>query len=242
MKPILFNTEMVKAILEGRKTVTRRVIKNVDSEWNFEDLQINPSKSVTDKWGELYPKEVKGLYATFFSDDAPIEYPMYKSPYQVGDVLYVRETWNFGFFDSSDDPYNPGSWFEECSKAEKKYISCHYIYRADYTPKEEVEYGVEIKPGIYRMPWRPSLHMPKEAARIFLRVTDIKVERLQDIKESGARNEGFVNNVMLVNGKSARRNFFELWNSTVPKKDLAQYGWNANPWVWVIEFERIEKI
>ncbi len=96
------------------------------------------------------------------------------------------------------------------------------------------------------MPWRPSIHMPREAARIFLRVTDVRVERLQRICERGRRsahNEGFINDISLAEGtgKSATEHFSEFWDSTIKPKDRALYGWEANPWVWVIEFERISR-
>lgn len=88
--------------------------------------------------------------------------------------------------------------------------------------------------------WKPSIHMPKDAARIFLRVTNVRVERLQDITEVQAQYEG-CNSGMLTGPCTARGQFENLWNSTIKKSDLDRYGWNANPWVWVIEFERCEK-
>lgn len=95
--------------------------------------------------------------------------------------------------------------------------------------------------------WRPSIHMPKEAVRIWLKVTDVRVERLQDITDEQAKAEG----ANWKNGKNvgfeekmrrtAVERFAEIWNSTIKKSDLDRYGWDANPWVWVIEFERFEK-
>lgn len=202
MKPILFNTEMVKAILEGRKTTTRRVMK--------------PQP----------PHDIGNV------------------PYGVGDVLYVRETWNRGFFDSSDAEGDNFQWFEECHKTDGGYLDAisHYIYRADFTPEEEFEYGVEVKDGVYKMPWKPSLHMPKQAARIFLRVKSLRLQRLQDISADGIRREGLTSACVHAGDiEIARKEFALLWNSTIPKKNLEQYGWDANPWVYVIEFKRIEK-
>ena len=99
--------------------------------------------------------------------------------------------------------------------------------------------------------WHPSIHMPREAARIFLRVTGVRVERLQEITESGAKAEGAVKSYpytdpetgetafMLDEKGTYLSGFSQLWDSTIKPKDLAAYGWDANPWVWVIEFERI---
>lgn len=96
--------------------------------------------------------------------------------------------------------------------------------------------------------WHPSLHMPKEAARIFLRAKDVRVERLQDITPSGAVDEGAVKNPHYIKygGERCltlhsryRDEFAKLWDSTVKKADFDTYGWDANPWVWVIDFERI---
>lgn len=207
MKPILFNTEMVKAILKGRKTVTRRVIKGTRPSFVLTDLDTDPAVGITNKQGELIPKDVKGLYATFEADDSyPVEFPMFKSPYQVGDILYVRETWiesSFGYAYRASDYSTIEDWAEE-----------------------------EIK-------WKPSIFMPKEAARIFLRVTDVRAERLQDITPKQAGNEG-VSWETDNSGLFRRWQFHKLWDSTINKKDLDEYGWNANPWVWVIEFEKIQ--
>lgn len=234
MKPILFNTEMVRAILDGRKTVTRRVIKGARSIFNFLDLELDPAIGITDKWGELKPKDVKGLFANFEADDSyPIEYPMFKAPYQVGDILYIRETWR---------EYN-GKYFFKANE-----------------PKEYDDYKTNPK-------WKPSIHMPKEAARIFLKVTDVRVERLQDMTEDDVCSEGAEKLICscehmdysvvppepcfntgnackdCIIDHSYQELFGErVWNQTIKKKDLDRYGWKANPWVWVIEFERKMRI
>jgi hypothetical protein len=193
-KPILFNTEMVQAILEGRKTVTRRLVKPKykKDEGGF---QVCTNKATGERWIEKHDW-----------DEGSFDNPRYVNPpYQVGDILYVRETWN----------YSP-NWY--------------YCYKADAIPDDNHGY-------IGSIPWRPSIHMPKEAARIFLKVTDIRVERLQDITEEQAEKEGVKaygqNNC---SGTSARIAFAELWDSISETK----FEWRANPWVWVIEFERVE--
>jgi len=91
--------------------------------------------------------------------------------------------------------------------------------------------------------------MPKEAARIWLKVTDVKVERLQNITEDGSKAEGAIDNRGFIHSPdneydrihTAREHFIEIWNSTIKKSSLDRYGWDASPWVWVIEFERCEK-
>lgn len=191
MQSILFNTEMVQAILEGRKTVTRRKIK------------LDLGLADTDKNDKNYLKipNDQGDY-----HDA-VDY----CRYQVGDVLYVRETWQ----DISDNEGN-------------------YIYKAN-SNNGLVDIGFVNIP-IENIKWRPSIHMPKAAARIFLRVTDIRVERLKDITEEQAKKEGVeveTNN----SGIMYRCNFMDLWNSTIKKDDLFKYSWKANPWVYVIDFE-----
>lgn len=193
MKPILSNTEMVRSILEGRKTVTRRAIRPQP-----EGRPIRMTEN------SCYP----GCYAI---EGTP---RVIRPPYQPVDILYVRETWN-------------GDWCD------------HYIYKADGGSAKAAGYTAEPK-------WRPSIHMPREAARLFLRVTGVRVERLKDIDGHGILKEG------IDNGKSnpamgtrwenmQSMAFAELWNNTIKPSDRALYGWAANPWVWVIEFERISK-
>ena len=202
VKQILFNTEMVRAILDGRKSCTRRVIK-------FPVNRYTNNVPLADKVvvQELRCDKVNFLEEPFFS------YGM-NLPYQPGDILYVRETWYKGLE--------------------------RYMYRADYSDTEKFyRDGKEIE-----MKWHPSLHMPKDAARIFLRVTNVRVERLQDITVEDALAEGMDKYIRL-NGEldenSIITSFIGIWNSTIKKSDLDRYGWNANPWVWVIEFERCEK-
>lgn len=205
IKPILFNTEMVRAILDGRKTCTRRIVK---------------------------PQPTAHYGAQCI-----------KPPYQPGDILYVRETWErFECWNCEGDERG------NCPKEPKKSVldkTCGcYMYRAT----DEISGDAK---------WHPSIHMPKEAARIWLKVTDVRVERLQEITEEQACMEGtdpwdeacYENNGWhptfsdpdsggvpnMIEG------FHKLWNSTIKKSDIDRYGWNANPYVFVIEFERCEK-
>lgn len=200
IKPILFNAEMVRAILDGRKSCTRRMVRFLPGE--------NP------QWTG-YIRDGLMLY------NGRNEPCIMKAPYQPDDLLYVRETW-------CGLPVN-----------EAGHMRGHtiYYYKADG----------ELRPKGWRGTWHPSIHMPKEAARIWLKVTDVRVERLQDITDDGSKAEG----ANWKNGqnvgweekmkRTATERFAEIWNRTIKKSDLDRYGWEANPWVWVIEFERCEK-
>ena len=203
MKPILFNTDMVRAILEGRKTVTRRVIKDKDiiSAWDCES-DGTPIAFIDQETGDSHP-------------------PTFQCQYQPGDILYVRETWAYGYVDTTDFECRCNEcFFEELKAGTKKgsFLMPRYFYRTENLD------GLNVR-------WRPSIHMPKEAARLFLRVTDVRVERLQDIDDAGVVSEGM----------NIGDPFDELWDSTVKAADRDQYGWSANPLVWVIEFERVSK-
>lgn len=207
MKPILFNTEMVKALLDGRKTVTRRALKG-DAR---EHIQIDVDNSVI------------GIYDMFEGTVRPV---LDYAPYKPGDILYVRET------------YGTYSTFNGHS----------YAYKGDYIDFENSE---KAKKLVKR--WIPSIHMPKEAARIFLRVTDVRVERLQEIDVDGSIAEGawgggqpnlpfsFLYKEHPKASCNAVASFAHIWDSTIKPSDLPLYGWEASPWVWVIEFERISK-
>lgn len=218
MKPMLFNTEMVRAILAGRKSVTRRVIKEP---WHIEDEDVS---------------RVSGL-AMHRGTNVTHMMPYPDQPYRPGDILYVRETWcinSFGYHYRADD--------------NDQWISCDDV-------------------------WRPSIHMPKEAARLFLRVKNVRVERLQEsffkpgVTVLACQAEGIdigdqcrecienYGNPVCIDENDGddeaececgilddiRTEFADLWDSTIKPADRALYGWAADPWVWVIEFEQITK-
>lgn len=184
VKPILFNTEMVRAILDGRKCCTRRIMK----------------PQLTAHYGTQYVKP----------------------PYAPGDIMYVRETWSHPIAPSYEN---------------------RYVYRAD----EVAEDGFKNEAHI----WHPSIHMPKEAARIWLKVKDVRVERLQECGKGWCldiEKEGIVtpqDPILYISDDAfhdeLRMEFQKIWDSTIKKSDIDRYGWEANPWVWVIEFERCEK-
>lgn len=220
IKPILFNTEMVRAILDRRKSCTRRIVNPQPQgrlcytfaggdcgTWGY------PSKTAYENWGDEYklPEDIT---------DEELK-RRWNPPYHTDDILYVRETWRKGLE--------------------------RYIYRADYSDTEKFyRGGKEIE-----MKWHPSIHMPKEASRIWLKVTDVRVERLQECGKGWCldiEKEGIVtpqNPILYISDEkfheALRYEFEKMWNSTIKKSDLDRYGWNANPWVWVIEFERCER-
>jgi len=189
--------DMVRAILEGSKTVTRRAVK----------------PPVLDRLAIGENGELLGSYDPNISDEA---FPTIDdAPYQPDQILYVQETWTKAF--------------------------------GVYWHKADVDF-YENEPGqvpgmIYRTKWSPSTNMPKEAARLFLRVTGVRVERLQEITPNGISKEGIVT-IGSPGSPERIKPFFafkELWDSTIKKADLPRYGWAANPWVWVIAFERISR-
>ena len=237
MKPILFYTEMVRAILDGRKTVTRRIVKGIENTWDFLEISDPPVLTVTGKNGMDYEKRVPGTWATFEGWNGKTEFPCVKCPYSPGDILYVRETWNYGYFDGSDDYLRTMTWFV-ATKTDYSCVMkhcCHYVYRADFTGEEQSEMGIEHDDGNFRIDWRPSTNMPKEAARLFLRVKGVRVERLHRITVD---DEIFREGIQADYDISA---FHEFWDTTLKPADRSHYGWDANPWVWAIEFERISR-
>ena len=234
IKPILFNTEMVRAILDGRKTCTRRVIKpqpqsglcytyggshkDCIGKWTY------PNRGAHKLWGEEYklPENIK---------DEELS-KRWNPPYHTDDILYVRETWSEGYEDGT------------------------YIYRADDKLTDLPTFKESSK-----LIYHPSIHMPKEAARIWLKITSVRVERLQEMKPVDVIKEGAYPDCwdcLNTYGESGSQCCYgteeqcsqcdevmmeweKLWTSTIKKSDHDSYGWSANPWVWVIEFERCEK-
>lgn len=204
IKPIIFNTEMVQAILRGQKTCTRRIVKDFisdDAIWGY--TAFTPKRYISSR----------GTFPVGYGEK------FFKLPYQKGDILYVRETW--------------GTYSEYWWEAD------YFMYGADY-PKGATTYTYSNGIVCDLPKWHPSIYMPKEAARIWLKVTDVRVERLQEITEVQAQAEGCTSG-LLTGACTARGQFEDLWNTTIKKSDLDRYGWDANPYVWVIEFERCEK-
>lgn len=205
-RPILFSTPMVQAKLENRKNQTRRTkgleeINENPDEWVCEKLEHEPAFLFFNKEKEDYMVEIKCPYGN------------------VGDVLWVRESWQEVLF--KDEPTK-------------------YLYKAN--PMHDA------------MKWKPSIHMPKAACRLFLRVKNVRVERLQDISESDAIAEGiekvfwgpdshfigyfdYIEKCEISGFKYPKDSFKSLWDSINADK----MPWSKNPWVWVVEFEPIDQ-
>lgn len=212
-KPILFNTAMVKAILEGNKTVTRRIIK-VSNELDFIGF-IAYSTDRNEGSAAFGIGSFEDINNSKITDYA-------KPPYEVGDVLYVRETWC-----NAEEDLVSNSIFKDNK----------YLYKVDNNGN--------IQPGIESdvKRWRPSIHMPKEVSRINLKIISVKVERLQSMKDEDYLKEGIrdVENISSKNDSNEvlKLMFKDIWNSTI-SKEQSEGLWENNPWVWAIEFE-VEK-
>lgn len=215
--PMLFSTEMVQSILAGRKNQTRRVVKpqpDDDVLWN------------DDKFPRSFDSKLKGWNGTVNETGESKEF---RCPYgQVGDVLWVREKFSFT---------------EEWDDIGQKF---NYFYAADYEDSF--------------LTYKPSIHMPKEACRLFLKIKDIRVERVNEISEADAISEGIKHDSQFNNYEcylcgnpngfhigatnmcddgfysNPIDSFASLWSSI-----NSQASWQIGVWVWVIEFERIDK-
>lgn len=221
MKPILFSAPMVQAILEGRKTQTRRIVKPKRNSRCRMSL-FNAIAHISGKWFGVDFNNVP------FINDL-IEQPKCKP----GDILWVRETWRdrWGMAYAN---YGTGNAYPIDDVREIEYKAGgngFFMHGCNLCPDEPtVKWGEWSK-------WRPSIFMPRDAARIFLRVTNVRVERLQDITEEDAIAEGIRIGIGGEPYFSCRDAFVALWNSINTKRG---YGWDSNPWVWVYEFERAE--
>ncbi len=216
--PILFNGEMVREILDGRKTVTRRVCKD-GNDFTIPDMSFYDSDKRTFAVHNYADKE--------HTDKLSIAERI--CPICPGDILYVRETWT----QIKDIPF----WQEYfCGDTRAHPIfPDEYIYKAD---------NIKVDGIFPDIKWRPSIHMPKQAARIWLKVTDVRVERLQNMTGQDILQEGVnchVHPEAHYFDGNQKMMFAELWDSTIKKTELYRYGWDADPWVWVVEFARCKK-
>ena len=221
MKPILFKGEMVRAIQDGRKTQTRRVIKPqpVHAQvYDYKGERLYDGEHRLWWWKRLWydlDTEMQERLALLYS------------PYgQPGDRLWVRET----FAENK----------AECGEP--------IVYRADNSKGLRYQHTANIGVTFDVDRWKPSIHMPRWASRITLEITAVRVERLQDIRLDGLIAEGFdldrlkwrdwpQEDGSVIRGTSSRHDFEELWNSINEKRG---YSWESNPWVWVYEFKVIE--
>jgi hypothetical protein len=254
--PILFNTAMVKAVLDGRKTQTRRVCRDqTPSKYEYvEDMKTWP--------------EGKNLYTGWAKDieRVGVKIPT-KCPFGVvGDRLWVRETWRIsGWIEEGEvsleykthnSPHADYIEVDDADLFERLWIqSSDDAEKAGLKPTLLGQYGWKLGEAPTR--WRPSIHMPRWACRTVLEITDIRVERIWEITGEDAKAEGWdpdkhlsptINNT---NGRGVGRGrshylgstdkawvwFKQLWNSINEKRG---YGWDVNPWVWVVEFKRVK--
>lgn len=225
MKPILFNTEMVKAILDGRKSCTRRIAKYIKS------YEI-------DENGYVFARIHNHAKFISFGGGTMQMFLEKFAPYQVGYILYVRETWKcwraHRYEANADISYRAGG---QDTRLEFAHGNTDLTNRDDFDNFVSKWFSGEH--------WHPSIHMPKEASRIFLKVTDVRVERLQDITDIQAEGTEYFDckkcsyNMWCNNlGHGETDCFKNIWDSTV--KEYWQ-KWESNHYVWVIEFERCEK-
>jgi len=222
IKPILFNGDMVNAIRNGKKTATRRPMKEQPPA-GFEYFGICPN--------DLLPHDADNLWMNGYACWRP------KHPYEVGDILWVRETW-------LPDPDRDGTWadveFDGCGMPldliPQRFRSPeHCLYRASWN-------GSDLN-------WRPSIHMPRWAARLFLLVTSVQAQRVQDVSEGDIIHEGCPNEYLL------GQNWFRpLWDSIYANMTVrvevsdgvyetrnANLSWNDNPWVFAYKFQVTDK-
>ena len=211
MKPILFNTEMVRAILDGRKTQTRRVVKP------------GHLRVLTSEFHRTHPDV----------PDASLIKKLCLPPYEPGEILYVRETWRV----QSAKRFDSTVLIDFKAGGIKSMI--HFPGGQSQGTNRD-EYDAFVARWMQGDGWKPSIHMPKEAARLFLRVMDVRVERLQEITEDGAKSEGCERGPSLLCPYIS--SFLPLWDGTIKPAKIDLYGWDANPFVWVIEFQRGWKV
>jgi len=267
-RPILFSTDMVKAILDGRKTQTRRIIKPQPTDIWIEDCRNqSPNLSMYDKNGKQ-----------IFWIENSVKNGEVKPKANPSDIMWVRETWKPGAwkddehkaaFDYKASPElvnTPWCHFDDMQKFEDLHVKWfEELQEKGIEPSEinEEEERVYYKwePGRSPLSWKPSIHMPKEVCRLFLKVTNVRVERLKDISEEDAKAEGietkpygsppyfctidytckphksgFRPGFCADTGDQFRKSFFTLWESINGKESL-----DYNPWVWVYDFEITEK-
>lgn len=227
--PILFSGEMVRAILEGRKTQTRRVI-TPEPKW-----EESPGLSSDGNWCGRYRKLAQGG-----GDGVAVEVDEVRCRYPIGLRLWVRETWQYADWTEDGMPWvryradlatilhetTPEEWAER-------------LENTWATLSDPANYQIDNRAADRR--WRPSIHMPRWASRLTLEVVSVRVERLWDITEEGALAEGVLplyahGAIEAGHAYTAIPRFRNLWNSINEKRG---FGWEKNPWVRAVEFKRL---
>lgn len=252
---MIFNAEMVRAILDGRKTQTRRIMKVQPSDGfhpthNGYGLDLNAhwyTPGVVDKNGYLQPAK-KDVFGVADENEG------YTCPFgAVGDRIWVRETWGVVSHELDEDgriqpwsPDRPATAIHEMPFG-NGYYSGHAIYAAD----GDFTWGDDDGYEDGRTCWKPSIHMPRAACRILLEVTGVRVERLNDISETDAESEGIDMEALYdsqdcydciadhnMTGRPTVTGAFKyLWESI-----YGDESWKVNPWVWVIEFKVVPNV
>lgn len=222
-RPIIFNDEMVRAILEGRKTQTRRIL-DLPTGWDFKAddsghcilgtiTSPHPKKN---RFGALIRREIYKDSGKFEHDIVPCKYG------KPGNQLWVREAHAF----MPEPAYRRSTGIYQQINPDDDYEAC--VYRENFDRARGFS-------------WRPSIHMPRWASRITLEFTDVRVERLQDISEEDAEAEGARPSFLIPGSEKVssspqcRWGFHQLWESINGPE-----SWDVNPWVWVIEFRRAD--
>lgn len=221
-RPIIFNTQMVRSVMDGAKTQTRRILKFKTFGFGKDGAPASIYMDGSGKgWVAWMTQNVSAEYtAKIYPGEVGFKCPMG----EIGSIIYVRET-----------------WAELINGHNERY----FAYKAD---------GIPNKSDVGDWNWRPSIHMPKAAARIFLRITDIKVERLQDISEEDAVAEGVQQDVPVEKNFQIKKRYRHYSDPTIHHCEDAKssfrslwrsiYGtesWESNPWVWSISFTRVDK-
>lgn len=207
---VIFNSEEVRSILAGGKTQFRIPC----------EITINGNQHVDPKYAidAHFPKKnVDGLCADFYGDHKPYANNQNltgrqlfyvgasQQPFNIGDVIYVRETVGYGYY---------AAWDKKT------------FYKADYHESDNTDFVAR---------WIQAAAMPKEDARLFLRITNIAIQRVQDISYEGCKKEGISDDT------ACKKGFGEYWNNSLSDKRKAEYSWEQNPWVWVVSFEIAER-
>lgn len=225
-RPILFHAGMTEAVLEDYKTATRRLIRPRYQK-NESGFEVARNKGTGQRW--VYAVDEEGFMGR---EIVP--------PYLPDDILYIRETWAFiPCIGCNGDYARPGVG-----------MACYDTQAVEYDDGASISDGCFVYRAGCRNPeritWRPSIYMPKAAARIWLKVKDVRVERLQemtldDFLKEGVRIPPEAFNDPMNAYLQARNQFIGIWDSTLSQGQQDLYSWEANPWTWVIEFERCRK-
>lgn len=213
-RPILFSGDMVRAILDGRKTQTRRIV----------NAGFGISAQPVQEWNS--PQE-------WFCPDGYYDSPenrvgnIIKCPYgQPGDRLWCREAFVDGY------PHDPITDMPDCVDEDGNDKPLTVWYRAT---ESELQWLDDDGFSVDNVPWKPSIHMPRKYCRLVLEVKAVRVERLQEIDETAIVSEGVDCDVFTPDRPDIlQKKFKTLWNTLNAKRG---YGWDQNPWVWVVEFE-----